>query len=72
MDLEQETWKLVVKCEGETLPVSCEWLDDGLEVTVEGKGEPLIINTDWRPGEPMMLADVDGKEVAVQVRQYFS
>lgn len=56
-----------MKCEGESLPVRCEWGEDGVQVCLEGRGEPLTINTDWRLGEPMMLADVDGKEVAVQV-----
>ena len=68
MDLEPQKWELVVKCEGESVPVRCEWGEEGLEVTQEGEGEPLTINTDWRLGEPMMLADIDGKEVAVQVR----
>ena len=56
-----------MKCEGESVPVRCEWSEDGLEVRMEGREEPLTIDTDWRLGEPMMLADIDGREVAVQV-----
>ena len=67
VDLEPQDWELVVKCEEESVPVRCGWSEDGLEVSLEGKEEPLTISTDWRLGEPMMLADVDGREVAVQV-----
>ncbi|CAI8052349.1 Propionyl-CoA carboxylase alpha chain, mitochondrial [Geodia barretti] len=66
VDLEPQDWELVVKCEEESVPVRCGWSEDGLEVSLEGKEEPLTISTDWRLGEPMMLADVDGREVAVQ------
>ena len=62
------SWELVVKCEGESVPVRCEWGEGGLEVWVEGREEAVTITTDWNLGEPMMLADIDGKEVAVQVR----
>ena len=31
----------------------------------DGGGETLTISTDWRLGEPMMIADIEGKEVAV-------
>lgn len=55
-------------CEGESVPVTCKWAEEGLEVCVKGK--MVTINTDWHLGEPMMLADIDGKEVAVQVRGY--
>ena len=27
----------------------------------------MVLNTDWTVGEPMMLADIGGKEVTVQV-----
>ena len=33
---------------------------------IEG-GETVLLNTDWTVGEPMMLADIGGKEVTVQV-----
>ena len=49
--------------------MTCEWVEEGLNVCVNG--EVLTINTDWRLGEPMMLADIDGKEVAIQVRTYY-
>ena len=62
------SWELVVKCEGESVPVRYEWGKGRLEVWVEGREEAVTIATDWSLGEPMMLADIDGKEVAVQVR----
>ena len=66
VDLEPESWELVVKCEGESVPVMCKWVEGGLEVRVEG--EVVTITTDWSLGQPMMLAHIDGKEVAIQVR----
>ena len=30
-------------------------------------GEKIVLNTDWLVGEPMMLAEMNGKEVTVQV-----
>ena len=58
----------MVKCGGESVPVTCEWREDGvLEVRVKERGEVVTINTDWILGDAMMLADIDGKEVAVQV-----
>ena len=68
IDLEPLSWELVVKCEGESVPVKCEWVESGLAVEVEGRGDVVTLNTDWSLGEPMMLADIDGKEVVVQVR----
>ena len=68
IDLEPLQWKLVVKCEGESVPVTCEWVEGGLEVEVEGRGEAVTLATDWSVGDSVMLADVDGKEVVVQVR----
>ena len=42
------------------------WEEDGFTVEIEG-GETVVLNTDWTVGEPMMLADIGGKEVTVQV-----
>ena len=27
------------------------------------RGETVVLNTDWTVGEPMMLADIGGKEI---------
>ena len=40
--------------------------EDGFVVDIDGRKE-LVLNTDWLVGEPMMLADMNGKEVTVQV-----
>ena len=47
-------------------PVRAMWEEDGFTVEIEG-GETVVLNTDWTVGEPMMLADIGGKEVTVQV-----
>ena len=59
-----------MKCEGESVPVKCEWVESGLSVEVEGTGDVVTLNTDWSLGEPMMTANIDGKEVVVQVRRH--
>ena len=47
------------------------WEDDGsLLVELEGE-KSVILNTNWRVGEPMMLAEINGKEVSVQVATLF-
>ena len=50
------------------------------DVTIESQGEALIVrfpeadkrahrvSSDWRPGEPVLKADVDGRDVYVQAR----
>ena len=50
----------------EKFPVRVTWAEDGFTVEIEG-GETVVLNTDWTVGEPMMLADIGGKEVTVQV-----
>ena len=50
----------------EKFPVRATWEEDGFTVEVEG-GEAVVLNTDWTVEEPMMLADIGGKEVTVQV-----
>ena len=50
----------------EKFPVRATWEEDGFTVEIEG-GETIVLNTDWTVGEPMMLADIGGKEVTVQV-----
>ena len=48
------------------VPVRATWEEDGFTVEIEG-GETVVLNTDWTVGEPMMLADIGGKEVTVQM-----
>ena len=50
----------------EKFPVRATWEEDGFTVEVD-RGETVVLNTDWTVGEPMMLADIGGKEVTVQV-----
>ena len=60
------SWDLVVNCEGENVPVRCVWVEGG-EMSVEVGGEEVTLSTDWVLGDPMMEADIGGKEVLIQV-----
>ena len=42
------------------------WNEEGLEVEIDGETS-MVMNTDWMVGEPMMLAQINGKEITVQV-----
>ena len=53
----------------EKFPVTTSWSEDGF--TVDIGGEKVVLNTDWTVGEPMMLADMNGKDVTVQVSGYW-
>ena len=57
---------MVVTLDKEKFLVRATWAEDGFTVEIEG-GETVVLNTDWTVGEPMMLADIVGKEVTVQV-----
>ena len=50
----------------ERYPVTTTWAEEGLSVEIEG-GETVVLGTDWRVGEPVMLAHIGGNEVTVQV-----
>ena len=60
----------MVKLDGEAVPVRAMWGEGGFGVEVEGGGGRVTLNSDWILGQPMMLADIDGKEVAIQVHIY--
>lgn len=59
-------WDLVVTINKEKVPVRTVWEDDGSLQVELGGGKSVMLNTNWRVGEPMMLAEVDGKEVSIQ------
>ena len=50
----------------ERFTVKTCWGEEGLIVDIDGKKE-VVLNTNWIVGEPMMLAEMNGKEVTVQV-----
>ena len=50
----------------ELFKVKTYWTDEGFTVDIDGK-KKVVLNTDWFVGEPMMLADINGKEVTIQV-----
>lgn len=66
LDLNPLEWDLVVTLDKERFVVKTCWGEDGLTVDIDGKKE-VVLKTNWLVGEPMMLAEMNGKEVTVQV-----
>lgn len=58
-------WELVVTLNKERFIVNTCWTEEGFTVDVDGS--KVVLNTDWLVGEPMMLAEMNGKDVTVQV-----
>ena len=58
--------ELVVTLNKEIFTVKTRWTEEGFTVDIDGKKE-VVLNTDWLVGEPMMLADMNGKDVTIQV-----
>ena len=47
--------------------MKARWTEDEcFTVDIDGKKE-VVLNTDWLVGEPMMLAEMNGKDVTIQV-----
>ena len=59
-------WELVVTLNKERFIVNTRWTEEGFTVDIDGKKE-VVLNTDWLVGEPLMLAEMNGKDVTVQV-----
>ncbi len=55
----------VVRIDGESHPVSVRPVDGGHRVT--GAVEDSVVESDWRPGEPLFFGRVDGRPVTVQI-----
>jgi len=60
-----ESWNLVLH--GEDHGVSIVPIDGGYEATIGGEG--CLIQTEWKLGEPLFRALIDGLEVCVQVER---
>lgn len=58
------TRELVIKLEGTTNKIKVQSTDVGLQLWIED--ELIAISTNWNLGCPLMIANVNGKEVAVQ------
>jgi hypothetical protein len=58
--------ELVVTLNEETFTVKTRWTEEGFIVDIDGKKQ-VVLNTDWLVGEPMMLAEMNGKDVTIQV-----
>lgn len=58
--------ELVVTLNKEKFAVNTHWTEKGFTVDIDGKKE-VVLNTDWFVGEPLMIAEMNGKEVTVQV-----
>ena len=51
----------------ERFSVKSHWTEEEeFTVDIDGKKE-VVLNTDWLLGEPMMLAEMNGKDVTIQV-----
>ena len=57
----------VVRLQGESHPVAVRPRAGGFEVTT--KDGPCKISSDWKPGEPLFRALIDGAETCVQVER---
>ena len=55
----------VVLVQGEPEPVSVLAVDGGFEV--ECRGQTYRVRTQWQPGDPLFLAEVNGRPICVQV-----
>ena len=66
IDLSPTEWELVVTLNKERFTVKTCWTEEGFTVDIDGKKE-VVLNTDWLVGEPMMLVEMNGKEVTIQV-----
>ena len=59
--------ELIVTLDEERFAVKAHWTEDEcFTVDIDGKKE-VVLNTDWLVGEPMMLAEMNGKDVTIQV-----
>lgn len=65
-DICPAVWDLVVTIGEEKHAVKTSWENDTFSVEIDDKVK-MDIDTDWLVGEPMMLANINGKEVTVQV-----
>ncbi|XP_064394640.1 propionyl-CoA carboxylase alpha chain, mitochondrial-like [Halichondria panicea] len=66
IDITPESWDLVVTLNKERYPVTTSWeMDGGFTVEMDN-GRRMELSTDWSVGEPMMLANINGKDVTVQ------
>ena len=57
----------MVTIDKEKIPVKTVWEEDGSLLVELEEGREVMLNTNWKVGEPMMLAEINGKEVSVQV-----
>lgn len=61
-----ETSKLVISVGKDKFSIKTSWGEDGFTVTMED-GRKMTLNTDWCVGEPLMVAELNGQEISVQV-----
>ena len=60
------TSKLVICIGKDKFDVGTSWDEDGFTVTMED-GRKMKLKTDWCVGEPLMVAELNGQEISVQV-----
>ena len=62
-----EEWQLSVSLGKERASATAWWDEEGgFAVRIDG-GAEMSLRTGWTVGEPLMLADIDGRSVTVQV-----
>lgn len=60
------TSKLVISVGKDKFSIETSWNEDGFTVTMED-GRKMTLNTDWCVGEPLMVAELNGQDISVQV-----
>lgn len=67
IDTSPISWELVVTIGKDHYPINTMWDEGGCFVVELENGQTMELSTDWCVGEPMMLANINGKDVSVQV-----
>ena len=66
LDPMPDTSKLVISIGKDKFNVETSWDEDGFTVILED-GRKMKLKTDWNVGEPLMVAELNGQEISVQV-----
>ncbi len=56
----------IVTLGGEQFPIKLKARNEGARITFAGEGKMEVL-TNWRPGQPLCIATVNGEEIAVKV-----
>jgi propionyl-CoA carboxylase alpha chain len=56
----------IVSLDGEAFPIKLKARHEGARIKFVGDGKIEVL-TDWRPGQPLCIATINGKKIAVKV-----